>query len=62
VQEGRRIEENEPAERSSVTGDPLPATVGDAVRELRGVVALVLAEQHDLSKRGMSTTRIDAGT
>ena len=62
MQEGRRIEENEPAKRSPVTGDPLPATIGDAVRGLRGVVALMLAEQHDLSKRGMSATRIDAGT
>src|SRR5947207_11042533 len=31
-----------------VAGDPMPAGVGDAVRRLGGVVALVLAEQHDL--------------
>ena len=31
-----------------VAGDPLPAAVGDAVGGLDGVVALVLAEQHDL--------------
>ena len=31
-----------------VAGDPVPASVGDAIRGLGGVVALVLAEQHDL--------------
>src|SRR5438067_9304793 len=31
-----------------VAGDPVPAGVGDACRRLGGVVALVLAEQHDL--------------
>jgi len=31
-----------------VAGDPVPAGVGDAGRRLGGVVALVLAEQHDL--------------
>ena len=31
-----------------VAGDPLPAAVGDTVRGLGGVVALVPAEQHDL--------------
>ena len=31
-----------------VAGDPLPATVADAVRGLGGVVALMPAEQHDL--------------
>jgi hypothetical protein len=31
-----------------VAGDPMPPGVGDALRRLRGVVPLVLAEQHDL--------------
>ena len=31
-----------------VAGDPVPAGFGDALGRLRGVVALVLAEQHDL--------------
>ena len=31
-----------------VAGDPLPAAVGDTVRGMGGVVALVLAEEHDL--------------
>ena len=31
-----------------VAGDPVPARLGDARRRLGGVVALVLAEQHDL--------------
>ena len=31
-----------------VAGDPLPAAVGDTVRGLGGVVALLLSEEHDL--------------
>ena len=39
----------EPEEAAvEVAGDPVPAGFGDACRRLRGVVALVLAEQHDL--------------
>jgi hypothetical protein len=34
-----------------VAGDPVPAGVGDARRRLGGVVALVLAEQHDFGCR-----------
>ncbi len=39
----------EPQEAAvEVAGDPVPADVGDARRRLGGVVALMLAEQHDL--------------